>query len=77
MKRQKYHGYIMDTDNLGRPYIYNIESSYAEENDHILVNIDSQKQTTQIRAIIDARVRTGMDCRAARIDPNTGEIRLR
>lgn len=38
MKRTKYKGFIIDTDNLGRPYIYNTASPYSEDNDHKLIN---------------------------------------
>ena len=76
MKRQKYRGYIIDTDDLGRPYIYNPASPYSEESDLLLVYIDPKKQVTQIRAIIDDRVEHGSDCRHAMLDPNTGAVVL-
>ncbi len=31
MKRQIYKGFVIDTDNLGRIYIYNTKSQYNEE----------------------------------------------
>ena len=77
MKRQKYHGYIIDTDNLGRPYIYNTDSPYSEDSDRILVAVERRNQVTQIRAIIDARIKTGQDVRKAVNDPYIkGSVRL-
>lgn len=60
MKRTEYKGYIIDTDNLGRPYIYHTDSPYSEESDHIPVYADDVKQ---IKAIIDARIESGQDIR--------------
>lgn len=37
MKRQEYHGFIIDTDNLGRIYIYDTRSSYCEEYDREII----------------------------------------
>lgn len=75
MKRQKYHNYIIDTDNLGRPYIYDTASRYSEDSGHILVGLDTKKPVTLMRAIIDARI-AGHDVRGAYFDPYTGEIVL-
>lgn len=61
MKRTEYKGYIIDTDNLGRLYIYNTASPYSEDSDHILVNADNIKEA---KAIIDARVASGRDIRS-------------
>ena len=33
MARQKYHGYIIDRDDLGRLYIYCMSSPYSEDSD--------------------------------------------
>lgn len=33
MKRQTYKGFVIDTDNLGRIYIYNTASPYSEDSD--------------------------------------------
>ena len=33
MTRRKYKGYIIDRDKLGRIYIYNTKSPYAEDSD--------------------------------------------
>lgn len=60
MERTEYKGYIIDTDDLGRPYIYNTASPYSEESDHILVYADGMDQ---IKAIIDARIKYGQDIR--------------
>lgn len=76
MKRTNYKGYIIDVDDLGRPYIYNTASPYAEDADKILVNIDAKRQLSQIKKIIDARIDTGCDCRGAMIFPD-GNILLR
>ena len=73
MKKTRYRGYIIDVDGLGRPYIYNTASPYAEEADRIQVFIDAGRQLEQIKKIIDARVETGIDCRRAMISPR-GEI---
>lgn len=74
MERHIYKGYIIDKDNLGRPYIYNTKSPYGKSADRILVYIDSGKEYSQIKAIIDDRIATGRDTRHAAIDPNTKKI---
>lgn len=61
MKRTKYKGYIIDTDNLNRPYIYNTASPYSEDSDHILVRAQNVKQC---KAIIDVRIEYGADVRS-------------
>ena len=68
MKRTTYKGYVIDTDNLGRPYIYNTTSPYSEESDHILIFIDSKKQLAQAKAIIDERIYTDFDYRHACVE---------
>lgn len=60
MERKEYKGYIIDTDNLWRPYIYNTASPYSEDCDHILVYADGMDQ---IKAIVDARIQYGADIR--------------
>ena len=60
MKRTAYKGYIIDTDNLGRPYIYNTASPYSEDSDHITVYADTLEQC---KVIIDARVYYDADIR--------------
>lgn len=47
MKRTTYKGIVIDTDDLGRVYIYDPRSSYSEENDHILTYTSSLKDTKQ------------------------------
>lgn len=37
MKRTTYKNFIIDTDNLGRLYIYNLDSPYSEDSDRQLV----------------------------------------
>lgn len=37
MKRHMYKGYVIDTDNLGRVYIYNTASPYSEDSDKIIL----------------------------------------
>ena len=76
MKRTIYKGYVIDTDNLGRPYIYNTESPYSEDSDRVLISIDGKRQLAQAKAIIAARIETGRDIRGAGISPS-GEIVLR
>lgn len=61
MKRTEYKGYIIDTDNLCRPYIYNTASPYSEDSDRILVRAQTVKQC---KAIIDARIEYGADVRS-------------
>lgn len=53
MKRTEYRGYIIDTDDLGRPYIYNTASPYSEESDHVLVNARTIKEA---KAIVDTEI---------------------
>lgn len=61
MKRIKYKGYIVDTDDLGRPYIYYTQSPYSEDSDHILVGARNVKEC---KAIIDARIKYQEDIRS-------------
>ena len=35
--RHFYRGWVIDHDNLGRPYVYNTASPYSEDSDHTLV----------------------------------------
>lgn len=56
MTRHIYRGYVIDTDNLGRPYIYNTASPYSEDSDKELVYVDGKRPYTQIKAIIDERI---------------------
>lgn len=60
MKRTTYKDYIIDTDNLGRLYIYNTASPYSEESDRILIQATT---TNEAKRIIDARITTGQDVR--------------
>ena len=76
MKRHIYRGYIIDTDDLGRPYIYNTASPVSEDSDKLLIYIDGKRQYAQAKAIIDARIESGADVRHAMLDPNSGAIRV-
>lgn len=60
MKRTLYKGYVIDTDGLGRPYIYNTSSRYNEASDHILIFANSIKD---IKSIIDNRISSNQDIR--------------
>lgn len=60
MERTTYKGYIIDTDELGRPYIYNTASPYSEDSDRITVCADTLEQC---KAIVDARIQYGADIR--------------
>lgn len=60
MKRTLYKGYIIDTDNLGRPYIYNTNSKYSENSDNILIFTNNIKE---IKLIIDNRISSNQDIR--------------
>lgn len=60
MKRTIYRGYVIDTDSLGRLYLYNSASPYSEDSDHILVGAST---LAQAKALVDARVETGQDVR--------------
>jgi len=62
MKRTTYKGYTIDTDNFGRPYIYNTASQYGEDSDHILVF--GVTKIHEAKAIIDARTSSGQDIRS-------------
>lgn len=61
MKRTEYKGYIIDSDSLGRPYIYNTASTYSEDSDHIIVRAQT---VMECKAIIDARIEYGADVRS-------------
>lgn len=37
MKRTTYKGYIIDRDDLGRIYVYNLKSPYTEDSDRTLI----------------------------------------
>ena len=62
MKRTIYKGYVIDTDNLGGPYIYNMDSPYSEDSDHILIY--GIEHISDAEAIIDARISSGRDIRS-------------
>lgn len=61
MDRTEYRGYVIDSDDLGRPYIYNTESPYSEDSDHILVHACSVQECKEI---IDARIQHNADIRS-------------
>lgn len=56
----KYHGYIINTDNFGRLYIYNTASPYSEDSDKILIGANNYKDA---KKIVDARITSGQDVR--------------
>lgn len=47
MTRTNYKGYIIDTDNLGRLYIYNTASPYSEDSDKKLIASAIMSKRTQ------------------------------
>lgn len=51
MKRSTYKGYVIDTDNLGRIYIYNTASPYSEDNDKLIMGVNIKLR--DIKARID------------------------
>ena len=73
MKRATYKGYVIDTDDLGREYIYNTESTYSEDSDRILIDISDFGTLKAAKAIIDERIRTGKDIRKVYKSP-AGEM---
>lgn len=50
MQRQTYKGYIIDWDDLGRLYIYNTKSPYAEDSDR---NYNCGSTVREAKALID------------------------
>ena len=53
MKRTIYKGYVIDYDNLGRLYVYNLASAYSEDSDSQLVTnyySNSPKRMTDLQA---------------------------
>lgn len=62
MKRTTYKSYIIDTDDLGRPYIYSTDSPYSEDSDRLLVY--GVKRISDAKKIIDARIISGRDIRS-------------
>ena len=55
--RTEYRGYIIDVDDLGRPYIYNTASPYNEDSDRQYIYIEHG--ITGAKAIIDAQIEHG------------------
>ena len=58
MKRTIYRDYVVDTDNLGRQYIYNATSPYSEDSDRLVIGVDIG--LPQIKRIIDYKIETGI-----------------
>ncbi len=58
MKRTIYRDYVVDTDNLGRQYIYNAKSPYSEDSDRLVIGVDIG--LPQIKRIIDYKIETGI-----------------
>lgn len=61
MKRTSYKGYVIDTDNLGRQYIYNTNSPFSEDSDKIILGTNLKLK--EIKKIIALR-ETGKDIRS-------------
>jgi len=57
MKRTSYKGYIIDTDNLGRIYIYNTASPYSEDSDHIIISCGAL--LSEVKRLIDQKIAEG------------------
>ena len=68
MKRTRYKGYIIDTDDLGRPYIYDTAFPYRGVTYYIRIVADRRSQLDLAKAIIDARIEYGADFRTAKFD---------
>jgi hypothetical protein len=63
MKRvENYKGYVIDTDTLGRQYIYCKSSPYSENSDNI--TLGTGLKVKEIKSIIDLRISTGQDVRS-------------
>ncbi len=54
MKRTNYKGYVIDTDNLGRQYVYNTASSYSEDSDRVIIGTGFLLK--EIKAMIDRHI---------------------
>ena len=57
MKRTTYKNYIIDTDDLGRQYVYNTNSPYSEDSDSIVIGTGCKLST--IKAAIDKSINIG------------------
>lgn len=57
MKRTIYRDYVIDTDNLGRQYVYNTNSPYSEDSDKIITGIGYK--LSDIKAAIDKAIDLG------------------
>ena len=56
MKRHIYKGYVIDTDNLGRQYIYNTVSKYSEDCDKMIVGVGLKY--SELKQIVDNEIAT-------------------
>lgn len=54
MKRHIYKGYVIDTDNLGRQYIYNTASPYSEDIDKKIVG--TGLKYSELKSIVDEEI---------------------
>lgn len=63
MKRTIYKDYVIDTDDLGRQYIYNTNSQFCEDSDRIIIGTGYKLSTikTTIDKSIDAGHWVGID----------------
>lgn len=53
MKTTTYKGYVIDTDNLGRVYIYNQKSPYSEDADKKILGHPDKFTLKVVKAYID------------------------
>lgn len=47
MKRTIYKGYVIDRDDLGRLYVYNTKSQYAEDSDRKYLSVNTLKEAKE------------------------------
>jgi len=58
---EDYKGHVIDTDDLGRKYIYNTASRYSEDSDRCYVYAN---KVSDIKKIIDIRIETHQDIKS-------------
>jgi len=57
MKRTIYKNYVIDTDNLGRQYIYNTASPVSEDSDKKVIGVGLKLK--DIKSVIDKAIDNG------------------
>ncbi|MFZ5352760.1 MAG: hypothetical protein ACOZCL_08555 [Bacillota bacterium] len=57
MKRTTYRNYVIDTDNLGRQYVYNTNSPYSEDSDKKIIG--KGFKLSEIKIAIDKAIEVG------------------